>query len=74
MKKERTEEKNRRVEFADITVWIDAKTLLPLKRTVVMKLGEQLEGWVPKDARISETYTEFNLNPKIDAKTFEMQK
>jgi outer membrane lipoprotein-sorting protein len=44
------------------TLWLDAKTLLPLKSIVVMKHSENLH--------ITETYTEFNLDPRIDAKVF----
>jgi outer membrane lipoprotein-sorting protein len=44
------------------TLWLDAKTLLPLKSIVVMNHSENLH--------ITETYTEFNLDPKIDAKVF----
>jgi outer membrane lipoprotein-sorting protein len=52
-------------EKAEVTLWVDAKTLLPLKRLVVAGEGK---------ARITETYTEFKLNPKLDAKTFELPK
>jgi outer membrane lipoprotein-sorting protein len=48
---------------ATFTVWIDAKTLLPLKRVIVMKR------W---SVTITETYTEFTLDPKIDAGAFEL--
>jgi outer membrane lipoprotein-sorting protein len=47
----------------EITLWIDAKSLLPLKRTFVLRF----EG-----VRISETYSEFKLDPKIDAEAFEL--
>src|SRR6266498_551937 len=40
---------------ARVTLWLDAKTLLPLKRVLVGG-GE----------RITETYKEFNLNPTIE--------
>lgn len=49
----------------EITLWIEAKTLLPLKRTFVLKNG---------GARIVENYHEFRLDPKIDAKAFELPK
>ena len=52
---------------AEITLWIDAKTGLPLKRVFFNETGV-FEG------RITETYSEFNLNPKIDAKAFELPK
>jgi len=47
------------------TLYVDAKTLLPLKRVLVI---EKEEG------RLTETYTEFTLNPKLDAKLFELSK
>jgi outer membrane lipoprotein-sorting protein len=46
-----------------MTLWIDAKTLLPLKRAYVLD-----------NMRIVENYHEFNLDPKIDAKAFELPK
>ncbi|HYT92412.1 MAG TPA: hypothetical protein VEL76_27100 [Gemmataceae bacterium] len=50
---------------ARITLWLDAKTLLPLKRVIAP----------PRESeRITETYTEFKLNPKVDAKVFELTK
>jgi outer membrane lipoprotein-sorting protein len=48
-----------------VTVWIDAQTWLPLKRTLVPVGFES--------GRITET-CEFTLNPKIDAKAFELPK
>jgi outer membrane lipoprotein-sorting protein len=45
------------------TLWLDSKTLLPLKR--VYTLGRD-------NMDITEIYTEFNLDPKIDAKAFEL--
>jgi outer membrane lipoprotein-sorting protein len=56
-----------RQESANITLWLDAKTLLPLKRVIV----PEEKG---KGTQITETYTEFTLNPKFDAKTFELPK
>jgi outer membrane lipoprotein-sorting protein len=47
-----------------VTVWIDAKTLLPLKRLIVPEGLRE---------RITEIYN-FKLNPKVDAKTFELPK
>lgn len=44
-----------------VTLWLDAKTLLPLK-SVVMHKSQNLH--------ITETYTDFKLDPKIDAKAF----
>jgi hypothetical protein len=46
-----------------MTLWIDAKTLLPLKRAYVLD-----------NMRIVENYHEFRLDPKIDAKAFELPK
>src|SRR5439155_25776486 len=53
---------------AKVTLWIDAKTLLPLKRSVVVQRSEneRLTG--------TDIYHEFKLNPKIDAKAFELPK
>jgi outer membrane lipoprotein-sorting protein len=49
-----------------VTLWVDVKTLLPLKRQIA---PEQ------KDAdTITETTTTFTLNPKLDPKTFELPK
>jgi outer membrane lipoprotein-sorting protein len=48
-----------------VTLWIDAKTLLPLKSVVV--IGTE-------NMHITEVYTEFNLDPKIDAKAFVVPK
>jgi outer membrane lipoprotein-sorting protein len=47
----------------EITLWIDAKTLLPLKRSFVLKRD---------GVRIVENYTEFTLEPKVDAKDFDL--
>lgn len=50
---------------AEVTLWIDAKTMLPLKRSFVLK----------KDGpRVVENYQEFRLEPKIDAKAFALPK
>jgi outer membrane lipoprotein-sorting protein len=50
-----------------ITLWIDTKTELPLKRTTLGKV---------KDVKMSavEVYTEFAVNPTFDAKIFELPK
>ncbi len=45
------------------TLWLDAKTLLPLKRVVIIS---------KENLHITELYTEFKLDPKIDAKAFEL--
>jgi outer membrane lipoprotein-sorting protein len=52
-------------EPLDVTLWLDAKTLLPLKR-VFAKTGMR--------PALTETHTEFKLNPKLGAKTFELPK
>jgi outer membrane lipoprotein-sorting protein len=49
----------------EVTVWINAKTQLPVKRSFTLKI---------EDARIVEHYREFSLDPKIDAKAFELPK
>jgi outer membrane lipoprotein-sorting protein len=48
-----------------VTLWIDAQTLLPLKR-VIVPVGSE-------SGRVTET-CEFTLNPKIDAGTFQLPK
>ncbi len=50
-------------ETVNVTLWLDAKTLLPMKR--LLEIPAEM-------TRVTETYTEFNLHPKIDAKTFEL--
>jgi outer membrane lipoprotein-sorting protein len=45
------------------TVWIDTKTLLPLKRVIVLD-----RRW----PAITEIYKEFTLDPKTDARAFEL--
>jgi outer membrane lipoprotein-sorting protein len=52
---------------AEITLWIDAKNGLPLKRVFSNPKGVFA-------VRITETYSEFNLNPKINGKAFELPK
>lgn len=50
---------------ARVTLWVSAKTQLPLKRRIV----------VEKDMiEITETYKEFKLNPKLDADVFNIAK
>jgi outer membrane lipoprotein-sorting protein len=44
-----------------VTLWLDAKTLLPLKSVVVNQ---------SQNLHITETYTDFKLDPQIDAKAF----
>jgi outer membrane lipoprotein-sorting protein len=50
-----------------VTVWLDSKTDLPLKR--VLKGTED-----GKTMTITETYTEVTLDKKFEAKTFELPK
>jgi outer membrane lipoprotein-sorting protein len=50
---------------AEVTLWIDAKTLLPLKRAMVTKRDV---------VHLTETYRDFKLDPKVDAKAFELPK
>ena len=50
-----------------ITLWIDTKTELPLKRTTLGKVKEV------KTAAV-EVYSEFALNPTLDDKIFELPK
>jgi outer membrane lipoprotein-sorting protein len=50
-----------------VAVWIDTESGLPLKRVF---LGHP-EG---EKIRISESYSEIKLNPKVDAKAFELPK
>jgi outer membrane lipoprotein-sorting protein len=47
------------------TVWVDAKTHLPLKRTLQVK---------EQQATITETYSTFAVNPVLEAKLFELPK
>jgi outer membrane lipoprotein-sorting protein len=53
-------------DAAAVTVWIDRRTLLPLKRVVVV--------WPRSAAMVTETYNQFTLDPKLDAGTFELPK
>ena len=51
-----------------VSVWLDAKTKLPLKRvTTIPDKGEQ-------KLTVTEMFTEVTLNPKLDPKTFELPK
>ncbi len=52
---------------AEVTLWIDAENGLPLKRVFSNAIGVFV-------GRFTETYPAFNLNPKIDAKAFELPK
>ena len=48
-----------------VTLWLDADTGLPLKRTITADGGKM---------HLTETYKEFNVNPTVDDKTFELSK
>jgi outer membrane lipoprotein-sorting protein len=48
---------------ARVTLWLDARTNLPVKRQIYY---EKTQG------RITETYTEFLTDPKVDARHFEL--
>jgi len=50
---------------ANMSVWIDAKTHLPLKRVVAADQDGQMH-------RITETYSTFVIDPKLDPKLFEI--
>ena len=51
-----------------VSVWLDAKTKLPLKRvTTIPDKGEQ-------KLTVTETFTQVTLNPKLEPKTFELPK
>jgi outer membrane lipoprotein-sorting protein len=52
---------------AKVTLWLDAKTLLPYKRLVVPEKDRE-------NTRIWETYIEFTIDPRLDPKTFALQK
>jgi outer membrane lipoprotein-sorting protein len=51
----------------DVTVWIDTKTQLPLKRVLSVVMGEE-------KLTLTETYTNIKLDGKIDPKQFELPK
>jgi outer membrane lipoprotein-sorting protein len=53
-------------EKVNVTVWIDPKTMVPLKRKVAAV--------DKKDHFFVEIYREFALDPKLDAKVFELPK
>jgi outer membrane lipoprotein-sorting protein len=60
-----------RVERADklaVTVWIDTQTHLPLKRVITDPKEGAAKG------RLVETYTDFKVGAKVDAKKFELPK
>jgi hypothetical protein len=55
------------LDDAEVTLWIDGETGLPLKRVFFNAKGVFV-------GRFTETYAEFNLNPKIEGKAFELPK
>jgi outer membrane lipoprotein-sorting protein len=55
-------------ETVKMAVWIDTQTQLPLKRRLDAKEGKEMA------VTVSETYTTFTLDAKIDAKAFELPK
>jgi outer membrane lipoprotein-sorting protein len=50
-----------------VTVWIDVKTNLPVKRVVTLQKGKET-------VTVTETYTKPALDEKLDAKEFELPK
>jgi outer membrane lipoprotein-sorting protein len=54
-------------EEINTTVWVDAKTHVPLKRVLSAKVGGQA-------LTVTETYSKVVVDGKIDAKTFELPK
>ena len=52
---------------AKMSVWIDTKTQLPLKRVVAVDLDGQM-------FRITETYSSFAIDSKLESKLFEIPK
>jgi outer membrane lipoprotein-sorting protein len=52
---------------AEVTLWIDAENGLPLKRVFSNAKGVFV-------GRFTETYSEFNVTPKIEGKEFELPK
>ena len=49
------------------TVWVDAKTRVPLKRLLTAKIGDQA-------LSVTETYSKVEMDEKIDPRTFELPK
>ena len=52
-------------DLADMSVWIDMTTQLPLKRTMAQKENG-------KEFRLTETYGEFTVDSKLDGKLFDV--
>jgi outer membrane lipoprotein-sorting protein len=53
-------------DIVSVTLWLDTKTNLPVKRLML----DQMK----KEGKILETYTEFVIDPQLDAKVFELPK
>ena len=49
------------------TVWLDLKTNLPLKRVIRAEMGSET-------MTLTENYSNFRINPKLDDKLFELPK
>jgi outer membrane lipoprotein-sorting protein len=56
-----------KVEPVTVTLWLDSKTQLPLKRVFKMKLDN-------KEGTVTETFSKLDLEAKIDANQFELPK
>ena len=54
-------------ESMSVNVWIDTKTILPLKRVITIPLGGDT-------VTFTETCSKLTLDPKVDAKKFELPK
>jgi outer membrane lipoprotein-sorting protein len=54
----------------EVSVWIDTKTLLPLKRIITIMMDDMDD----KKATYTETYTRQEVDGKIDPKQFELPK
>jgi outer membrane lipoprotein-sorting protein len=52
-------------DLAEVTVWIDTKTQLPLKRTIAGKKDTKV-------GALTETYSVFTTDSKLDGKLFEV--
>jgi outer membrane lipoprotein-sorting protein len=51
-----------------VSVWLDAKTKLPLKRVTTIPDKEE------QKLTVTETFTQLTLNPKLEPKVFELPK
>jgi outer membrane lipoprotein-sorting protein len=63
--------KKAKEEKVEVSVWIDTKTQLPLKRVLTGSMPGSMLG---KKMTITETYTKFEIDGKIDPKQFELPK